>query len=474
MSPHLYIAMFAVQRLGAAAVFLDSWARAGQVGQCVALVEPKAMIAPEKAYDYALSLPEVALPECRVVVGAHRGSYRASLEDLASGAGSMPICPVEQDQTALITFTTGSSGVPKGADRTHRFLAAQHHAIDSRLPYRPDDLDLPVFPIFSLNNMAGGVSTVLPAIDLARPNPQDGATLAAQIRDTGVTCCTLSPSLLRGVAAHAARTGEVLPTLRRVVTGGAPISSEDVAAVRSAAPRADVVILYGSTEVEPIAHLDAADMPDERGHEGVCVGRLCAGLRAAFLRVHRGNITVDSNGLSEWEVPRGEVGELAVAGEHVCRGYYRNPGAVAATKIIEPDGTLWHRTGDLCKLDEENRIWIVGRVHNAIQRGGRLLFPVKAEIVMKQLPFVANAAYVGLPDAALGERAVAVYTLREDHAGAADAAAVCAALEQAGVVVDEIRRVDAIPLDPRHNSKVEYGVLRARLMEDHETDATTV
>lgn len=474
MSPDLYVAMFAVQRLGAAAVFLDSWARAAQVGQCIALVEPKAMIAPEAAYEYAAALPDVRLPDCRIVVGPHRSSYAAALADMSACGGHTPICPVEKEHTALITFTTGSSGVPKGADRTHRFLAAQHYAIDRHLSYRPDDLDLPVFPIFSLNNMAGGVSTVLPAVDLARPDAGDGAVLANQVQMHGVTCCTLSPSLLRAVAAHAAQTGETLHTLRRIVTGGAPVSSEDVAAVRNAAPNARVIILYGSTEVEPIAHQEAETMPEERGHEGVCVGRLCDGLRAAFLKLHKGRIALNGGSICQWEVPHGQVGELAVAGEHVCRGYYRNPDAVAATKIVDGDGTLWHRTGDLCRVDGDGRLWIVGRVHNAILRSGKLLFPVKAEVIMKQLPFVASAAYIGLPDHELGERAVAVYTVRKDRTENASDDRIRQALQKRGVVVDDVRRVDAIPLDPRHNSKVETAVLRARLMEDDERGTVTV
>ena len=464
MSPQLYIAMFGVQTLGASAVFLDSWARAPQVANCMRLIEPKAIVAPEKAYRYAASSSDIPMPSLKIVVGHHKGSYAASLESLAAREDRAPICPVEQEHTALITFTTGSSGVPKGADRTHRFLAAQHQAIDRHLPYEPEDRDLPVFPIFSLNNMAGGVTTVLPRIDLAQPNKQDGAALFRQIRTLGVTCCTLSPSLLRGLAEHARRQGAALPGLRRVATGGAPISSRDVAAVRLAAPNARIVILYGSTEVEPIAQQEATTMPAERGQEGVCVGQLCHGLRAKFLRVHRGPITLDSNGFAPWEVPQGEVGELVLTGEHVCRGYYRNAEAVAATKIVEPDGTLWHRTGDLCRRDPNKRIWIVGRVHNAIQRKGQLLFPVRAEVIMNQLKCVAGAAYLGLPDPVLGERAVAVFTPRQTNHDNDLREQVRNALQAEGVVVDDVRQVDSIPLDPRHNSKVEYDVLRNHLM----------
>ncbi len=468
MSPQLYLAMFAVQQLGAIAVFLDSWARADQLGLCIGQVQPRAFIAPEAALQAIGKVPNLPTTALLVVVGSHQQPYAASLDELAASGQQAPICPVEPDDTALVTFTTGSSGPPKGANRTHRFLAAQHRALDLTLPYRPEDIDLPVFPIFSLNNIAGGVTTVLPAIDLAAPADRDGGLLAAQIEATRATCCTLSPSLLRGVAA-ASRERPLLG-LRRTATGGAPISSDDVAAFANAAPHAELHVLYGSTEVEPIAHLLGRDMPAETAGEGVCVGQLCAGLQGKLIRVHRGPIVLGPNGWHDWEsaVP-GEAGELVVCGEHVCRDYYRNPGAVAASKIVDQAGQVWHRTGDLCRLDPQGRLWIVGRVHNAICRQGQLLFPVKPEVIMKRLAFVAAAAYVGQPDAKLGERAVAAYAVRRnaDAGSLADRReAIRQALLAAQVVVDAIVELPTIPLDPRHHSKVEYDRLRQLLASE--------
>jgi acyl-coenzyme A synthetase/AMP-(fatty) acid ligase len=464
MSPPLYVAMFAVQRLGAIAVFLDSWARADQLASCVAQVEPSAFLAPEPVFALAREVGVIGDDAVCVVVGPHDGTYDASLEDLAACGEWCAVQPVRGDDTALVTFTTGSSGPAKGANRTHRFLAAQHRALDRCLPYRPDDVDLPVFPIFSLNNIAGGVTTVLPAVDLARPSDRDGAVLVEQLRATGATCCTLSPSLFRSVPQAATERGLRLDGLRRVVTGGAPVDREAVVAFRNVAPDAEIWILYGSTEVEPIAHVEASEMPDESEGDGVCVGRISDGLRWRLLRLHRGPVRLGERGWSEWEVAAAGPGELVVAGEHVCRDYFRNPDAFARSKIRDGDGEIWHRTGDVCRVDANGRLWVVGRVHNAISRAGQTLFPVGPERVMRRLPFVAAAGYVGLPDAELGERAVAAFSMRPGCAVADAAGAVRAALSEAGVVVDAVVEVDAVPLDPRHHSKVEYTKLRAALL----------
>ena len=257
----MYTALFAVQRLGAVAVFLDSWARRHQLGASAACVQPKIMISHRAAFDLVAGLPEFSGLSIRIIAGPGAdASFTARLEDLRQRDGAAPVEAVEPEETALITFTTGSSGVPKGANRTHRFLCSQHEALASLLPYEPADADLPAFPIFSLNNLASGVTTVVPALDLAQPGPRDAALLVTQFLHEGITCATLSPSMLVGVARFCADAGIHLPGLRRVVTGGAPISRDNVRDFLRIAPRAACWVLYGSTEVEPMAHIEAREM----------------------------------------------------------------------------------------------------------------------------------------------------------------------------------------------------------------------
>lgn len=463
MSPALYVVLFSVQRLGAIPVFLDSWARKDQLGSCMEQATPRAFVGPAAAMKLLEGDPRAARIPIRVTVGAPEGSAVPRLDDLMSQQRSCPIQPVDRHHPALITFTTGSSGAPKGANRTHRFLTAQHHALTRALPFRPDDIDLPVFPIFSLHNLASGVTTVLPAIDLARPAESDGETLARQMQSTKAVGCTLSPSLLRGVSKTCREKGIVLHDLRRCATGGAPISSDDVAAFRAIAPGAEVHILYGSTEVEPIAHLEGSSMPADSEGEGVCVGTIAEGLEWKLLRITRDPIELDSRDWTLWETPPGAPGELIVCGDHVCEGYYNNEEAFRRAKIRDRRDRIWHRTGDVGKFDSRGRLWLLGRVHNAICRGKEILFPVKAEFVMQRLPFVKTAAYLALPDPTLGERVCAAFTLRENAIIAAPEQEVRSALIREGILVDEVRRVSDIPLDPRHHSKVEYSILRERL-----------
>lgn len=468
----MYTAMFAVQRLGAIAVFLDSWARRYQLGASAACVQPKAMISHRAAFDLVAGLPEFGGLDIRIVAGPGAdASFTARLEDLVQRAGCVPVEPVEPEDTALVTFTTGSSGVPKGANRTHRFLCAQHEALSSLLPYEPADADLPAFPIFSLNNLASGVTTVIPALDLAAPGPRDAAALVAQLLHEGITCATLSPSMLVGVSRFCAEAGIELAGLRRAVTGGAPISRDNGRDFLRIAPRAACWVLYGSTEVEPMAHIEAREMlelpenPDpEIVEEGVNVGRISPELEYKFIRIRRGPIELKEEGWPALEVPADGVGEFIVTGDHVCRDYFNNPDAFRRAKIVDERGRVWHRTGDLARLDAEGNLWVVGRIHNVIERGGRLCFPVRAEILLKRLPFVKQAAFLGLPDPALGERTAAVAALdpaQRDEAGAR--AEILRLFAKNGIPVDDVFFVESIPMDPRHHSKVEYDTLRKQL-----------
>lgn len=470
LSLELYLTMFAVQRLGAIAVFLDSWARKDHLGICAQVVQPKAMISFEKAFELCVAVPELANIQVKVVVGPHEKNYTSDLESLFKNDLFADVESVESNDTALITFTTGSSGVPKGADRTHRFLAAQHHALDKEIPYRQDDRDLPVFPIFSLNNLAGGVTTVLPAIDLAAPSDKDAAVIINQFFSANITCCTVSPSIFVNIAEYCRKNQITIKNLRRVVTGGAPVSKDNIKNFKAIAPTAEILVLYGSTEVEPIAHIEANEMlSDEAKREGVNVGKISEDLDFKFIKIWRKNVELGAKGWQQWEVEKGKAGELVVSGAHVCENYYNNLEAFKSTKIKEADGKIWHRTGDVGVLDERGRLWLVGRLHNTIVRANEYLFPVHAEILLKRLDFVRQAAFLGIEDTRLGEKTCAVFSLKEGFKPEnieQYVATIKSLFSENKIPVDEVKIVNEIPMDPRHHSKVEYSKLREMIIQN--------
>lgn len=475
MSLYLYASMFALQKIGAIPTFLDSWARRDQLGVSAEVANPKCMISFQQAFDLCSGADIFDNMPLKVVVGQHTGKFDSSIEKLMQSEGEVPICPMEQEETALITFTTGSSGTPKGANRTHRFLAAQHYALHRGLPYVENDVDLPVFPIFSLNNLAEGVATVIPSFDVGAPTKETPIILLAQFKACNVTCTTLSPSIFNSLSKHCLDNGITMPELKRVVTGGAPVSRDNIVDFTKVAPNAEILVLYGSTEVEPIAHISAKEMIEIRSvteddpelvDEGVNVGHLDNGLQYKFIKISKGTICVKSD--SDFDaitLNEGEVGELIVSGEHVCRDYYNNEEAFSRAKILDHNSVVWHRTGDLGKLDEQKNLWLVGRVHNAIIRNDEYLFPVRAEIVLKKLPFTKYCAYLGVEDQQLGEKTVCVVAPRDENTQSESEmiSEIERIMSKNSIIVDQVIIYSDIPMDARHHSKVEYDVLRKDL-----------
>jgi acyl-CoA synthetase (AMP-forming)/AMP-acid ligase II len=462
MSIDLYVGMLALLDLGAIAVFVDPWIGWRQIAAFAAFAEPRAYLGVPRSHVLRLFSGRLRSIPVTVTTGGRLGPVpaRRTLAEIEEPPGDGVVHPVQPDDPALITFTSGSSGEPKGANRTHGFLLAQHRALAGEFPSREGDVDMPMFPVFALNNLAVGVPSVVPAMDFRRVDRVDAAAVLGQMRAHGVTTCTASPPFFDRLAAA----GED-PGLRRILTGGAPVSDNQLAAWRRAFPGTEILVAYGSTEAEPVAHLSADErlqaVSDVRpASPGFCAGRPIERVRTKVIRIHPGPIEVKD--WKDWELPPGEIGELVVTGEHVCRDYYRNPKAVKENKIAGPAGSIWHRMGDTGYFDGQGRFWIAGRVHSTIHRGGGLVHPqLMEQAAGKDDPRIRRAAAVGLPDPDLGQRVVLVL---ESEAGDDLEKDVRARLAAAGQRVDEIRITpEPLPVDPRHNSKIDYGKLRERL-----------
>lgn len=482
MSPKLYAALLGVLEIGAAAVFVDPWVGARQIARFSAFAEPKAFLGVPRAHLLRLGSRELRRVPIAITTGGRFGPWpaRASLAEFEGLSDPADIATVDDDDPALITFTTGSSGTPKGALRTHGFLRAQHEALSSEFPYRDGENDQPMFPVFALNNLASAVTSVIPDLDFKRVAEADGEVLAQQLRNERVTTVTASPPYFDRLVEHLERKPGDRPPLRRILTGGAPVTDRQIERWRAMFPRTEIQIVYGSTEAEPVAHVAAderltvvrARREEERG-EPASAGPLgfLAGLPTARLAVKVVRIVAGPIGpvvdWSEWELPRGEVGELIVSGDHVGRRYFRNPEAERENKIDDAEGRRWHRMGDTGYLDEEGRFWLVGRVHSTWKRGGDWVHPQLYEQVALEDDRVTRAAAVGVPgteSSSESDPARRLVLVLQSTAGDAVVEPVLARLEAAGLDVDEVRVTSRdLPVDPRHNSKIDYGALALRL-----------
>jgi acyl-CoA synthetase (AMP-forming)/AMP-acid ligase II len=307
-----------------------------------------------------------------------------------------------------------------------------------------------------LHNLASGITSVIPDFPFPRPEAVQAGKVLRQVERLGVTTASGSPAYWWTIAEYCLKYGLALP-LRQIVTGGAPVTPRLIQRLKQIAPGAEILSVYGSSEAEPVAV-----MPD---HE---ILSETAALTASGAGIPLGHpvsdVAVRILGENGKKPETGAVGEIWVAGEHVARGYFSNPQADSVNKSLDADGCLWHRMGDLGYRDEHGRLWLAGRVHTTIARDGQSIYPVPVEAAVGTLPFIHRAALLGIRDSRLGERACLTVEFIpgvEKPAGwQSQVQALCASH---GWIIDEIRAVGRIPMDARHNARIDYARLKSRL-----------
>lgn len=467
MSLELYTLLLALLKLAVVIVFIDPWVGLPQIKRCIALTEPKAFAGiPMIQLLGRLSGVLAPIPMRLTARGRARFSEIQLESLLDEDSPPVPTREVSPETTALVTFTTGSTGVPKGANRTHGFLMAQHEALKREMGLRPGDADLTTLPIFVLNNLASGVTSVLPMRRSPKPAEVDPTLIVQQIQRHAIATAVGSPAFWKPIADYCLETGQTLPSLRTLFTGGGPVPPGLLEALIPVLPNGQAFIGYGSTEAEPVALIRADEVSTEtaaltRAGRGNCVGKPAHGIRLRVIPIIEGPITPDEGGIDALSLPRGDVGELIVTGEHVGKDYYRNPEAVRENKIRDADGTIWHRLGDVGYLDESGRIWLVGRVNNLVRQGARTLYPIQVEALAQDLDFVNQAALLeheGRVTLAVSPSNWGDRRRRRDWEERLQAH-----LTLNGMPVEQVMLLRRLPVDPRHNVKIDYAKLKRRL-----------
>ena len=376
------------------------------------------------------------------------------LRPLLSKTAETPDCLLlPPDAHGLITFTSGSTGNPKGADRTHQSLIEQHLAIRAHWPDRDDDVDSPCFPVLVLHNLCCGISTIMPRVDLAAPARVNTRQITTQWRISGITRIAAAPAFMTNVCQYAQSTRQQFPVIRSLAIGGSTLPFDLVVNLDMIFPNAEIMLVYGSTEAEPIAEIL---LPELRQHWQRYAGHL-VGLPAVGTEVR----IVDPNAELSDEVSVDQaivvgdhVGEILVSGKHVLHGYVDNPSANKESKIPRARGDVWHRTGDAGFFDPEGRLWLVGRIKDALWIDNERVYTFAPEKDCDALAGVVRSALVQLKQQII--LVLETTACPEQHL-------LLAILKKHGIANASLVIVDKMPVDGRHNSKVDRTALLASL-----------
>lgn len=400
---------FGLFKAGAVPVLVDPGLGIKNLGPCLAEAEPGAFV----------GIPQAQI--ARKLLGWGRKTIRGSTTiNSAWPAGWLdgfesddidldptPILePADPDATAAILFTSGSTGVPKGAVYTHAIFQAQVDLLRQTYQICPGEVDLCTFPLFALFGPILGMTCVVPEMDATRPGKVTPWKIIEAIGDFGVTNLFGSPALIKRVGEY----GEAvrfkggipikLPSLRRVISAGAPVPARVLESFSDLLePGVQIFTPYGATESLPVCSIGSEEILGETRHAtdrgaGVCVGRPVEGMRVELIEIRNEPISAWSDNLL---VPDGEPGEIVVRGPVVTRSYFNRPEASALAKIEDSaTGGFWHRMGDLGRRDERGRIWFLGRKAHRVQSASGTLFTIPVEAIFNTHPDVARTALVGV------------------------------------------------------------------------------
>lgn len=391
----------AIARLGAIAVPLNPLYGEAELLAAVAHSDPVVVVAAGTNAESARRLPALAAAcAARGLRARFVGFDGADADELRwanlRGVAVSPPEPSDADEIAAILYTSGTTGMPKGAAMSHRSLVNSGFFIGERLGYGPDDavcVPVPLYHTFGLvlgylAALSHTSAIVLPATVF------DPLAVIDAVQRERCTSLYAVPSMFRAVLSHPRATPERFVSLRTGVMAGAACPPALLSDVMDRLHMPEVSVCYGMTEAGTICQSAATDPPALR----------CDTVGSVHPHVETAIVDPDSGRTLE----RGEVGELRARGYCLMSGYWRND--TATRSIIDADG--WIRTGDLATMRADGCVSIVGRLKDMIIVAGRNIDPQEVEEALRAHPRVADAAVVGVPDEVYGEAVCAFVQAR--------------------------------------------------------------
>jgi olefin beta-lactone synthetase len=466
----LFPLVFGLFKVGAVLVLIDPGIAKKALVSCLSEVEALAFIGVPRAQVARLVLRSAFRKVKGVVTVGRRlgwGGHTLAEVEALGRSRTAPLLAPEPGETAAILYTSGSTGMPKGAVYTHEMFDAQVKAIRSLYGITPGEIDLPTFPLFALFDPALGMTSVLPDMDYRFPARADPAKLVDALTTYACTNMFGSPALLDALGRYGALHGVKLPHLRRVLSAGAPVRTDVLERITTMlSGDAEVFTPFGATESLPVASIGSREVLREtrdatRSGKGVCVGRPAPGVKVRVIGIRDTPIEAWSDDV---EVKAGTVGEITVRGDVVTKEYFARPDATKLAKIREGEAVV-HRMGDVGYFDDQGRLWMCGRKSHRVEAREGVLFSTPVEEVLNAHPGVHRSALVGigLP----GDAQPVVLVERESGYRGADRAL----LEELRALAknhDSTRRIDTFvlyphpfPVDTRHNAKIEREKLAA-------------
>ena len=461
-SLEFFIIIFALFKTGAVPVVVDPGMGIRRMVECFKEGRPEAFIGIPQAHVIRTLYPKFfKTVRIWVTVGRRwfwKGFTLNQMRQVPWKPYSM--AKTRENDTAAILFTTGSTGPAKGVVYTHGNFDAQLRHIKTHLGLSMDEIDLSTFPLFALFWPPLGITSVIPDMDSTKPARVNPKKIIEAIQDQGVTSMFASPALLNRVGEYGKNKNILLPSLKRVISAGAPVLPSIIEQFTPMLDEnAQIHTPYGATEAVPIISITSNEILtetrkfSEKGY-GICIGRPINDLKIRIIKISDDPIQKWSDDL---EVEDGDMGEITVAGDLVTRQYFEKPEVDAVAKI-EDKVFFWHRMGDVGWKDSRGRIWFCGRKSHRVVTKENTLFTIPCEAIFNNHPQVFQSALVGIGSRNQQKPVICIDLKRSrHHLNKKTIKNELFELAKQNELTKDIKSIlfhKSFPVDIRHNSKI--------------------
>lgn len=398
----LFAVVFALLRIGAIPVLIDPGMGNKAMALALSGIDAEAFIAIPTAHLLRLACPE-AFKTVKIKISTSfptPGSTSTLFKIRKSGIFGYDVCLTKPTDDAAIFFTSGSTGPAKAVVYKNYMLYAQIGYLTDHFKYSPDDIDLCTFPLIGLLVINLGISVVLADMDTTRPVTLKPRNLIRNISQYGCSTMFCSPLVLRKLKEYASVRNITLHSLKKVFSAGAPVAPSLVRNFKKLLDEDAVIHTpYGATEALSITDVTDDDLLSVYGDsdaplKGICIGKPLNEIRLRLIKITDDPIHT-MNDIEEAKI--GEVGEIAIIGLNVTQSYLQNDRANRLSKMANLHSSLlWHRTGDLGRMDPSGYLWYYGRKSHRVETPKGIYFTIPCEAVFNQHPDVLRSALVSV------------------------------------------------------------------------------
>ncbi|NBV41424.1 hypothetical protein EBR96_01460 [bacterium] len=451
----LYVLLIALFCSNIAAVFIDIGFPIRKVIECVRSSGAKAVIGVKELAFLKMVFPSLwKLPI--YCVDKHLPLISRSYSEIRDCEyQDFGVTPCGPDDSCIVSFTGGSTGSPKAADRTHSLLLRQINACSQVFPHSLFQRGMSTFPVSAFWAFSTGKAYCIPAVNLKNQAGANPLTIGDQVRRFQINGISSGPAFMAAIVEGANKSD--FESIRYLLLGGAPVSRKLARKLCAYFPNSRIDIAYGSTEVDPVSIISVSQFL-ESADPGIPVGRPVEGVLIKVVDISRippcltpySPPHVDIDSIS---VDPGIVGEVVVWAPHMMERYL-NPESTARQKISDVNGVMWHRMGDAGYMTEAGELVLVGRIGDELAPG-IYSFPLEQQL---NEGAIRRAAVVKVADRVI----IAI----EPIDGKIDSALLSEAemiAQQYGIHATA-RYVTHIPVDVRHNTRIMRAELRKILL----------